>query len=59
MECNANVFCFPFSDKMTYIIKCCNCYFDMCLLKINRRQEIMNLERKNPINIRIKNKWTE
>lgn len=45
---------------MTYIIKCCNCYFDMCLFKINQRQEIMNPERRNLINIiRIKNKWTE
>ena len=45
---------------MTYIIKCCNCFFDMYLLEINQRPEIMGLEGKNLLNIiLIKNKWTE
>ena len=43
---------------MTYIIKSCNCYFDIYFY--NQRPEIMNPERKNLLNIiRIKNKWTE
>ena len=36
---------------MTYIIKCCNCYFDMYLLEINRRPKIMDPERSNVLNI--------
>ena len=53
-------FVFHLVLKMTYIIKCCNCYFDMYILEINRRLEIMDPERKNLLNIiRIKNKWTE
>ena len=30
---------------MTYINKCCNCYFDMYLLEINRTPKIMNPEK--------------
>ena len=45
---------------MTYIIKRCNCYFDMYLLEINRRQEIMDPERSDLLNIiRIKDMRTE
>ena len=45
---------------MTYIIKCCNCYFDLYLLEINRRPKIMDLERSNLLNIiRIKDMRTE
>ena len=36
---------------MTYIIKCCNCYFGMYLLEINQRQEIVDPERKNLLSI--------
>ena len=36
---------------MTYIIKCCNCYFGIYLLEINQRQEIMDPERKNLLSI--------
>ena len=36
---------------MTYINKCCNCYFDMYLLEINRRPKIMDPERSNVLNI--------
>ena len=32
---------------MTYVIKCCNCYFDMYLLEINQRPKITDPERKN------------
>ena len=45
---------------MTYIIKCCNCYFDMYLLEINRRPKIMDPERLNLLNIiRINDMRTE
>ena len=45
---------------MTYIIKCCNCYFDMYLVEINRRPKIMNPEKLNLLNIiRIKDVKTE
>ena len=45
---------------MTYIIKCCNCYFDMYLVEINRWPKIMNPEKLNLLNIiRIKDVKTE
>ena len=31
---------------MTYVIKCCNCYFDMYLLEINQRSELIDSEKK-------------
>ena len=31
---------------MTYVIKCCNCYFDMYLLEINQRPELIDSEKK-------------
>ena len=36
---------------MAYLTECCNCYFDMYLLKINVRPEIMDPERKNLLSI--------
>ena len=54
------VFYFSFSLKITYIIKCCNCYFDKYLLEIDGRPETMNSERSNFLNIiRMKDMKTE
>ena len=45
---------------MTYIIKCCNCYFDVYLLEMNRRTKLMGPERSNALNnIRINDMKTE
>ena len=42
---------------MSYITKCCNCYFDMYLLEINQKPVIMDPNRVNILGtIRIKDK---
>ena len=36
---------------MSYIIRCCNCYFDMYLYEINQKPEIMDPGRQNILSI--------
>ena len=45
---------------MTYVIKCCNCYFDMYLLEISKRPEIMDTNQRSFLSIiRIRKKRKE
>ena len=36
---------------MSYIIRCCNCYFEMYLYEINQKAEIMDPSRQNVLSI--------
>ena len=57
---NFSFFVFHLALKISYAIKCCNCYFDKYLLEINQRPELMDSEKTGYIDIiRIRHRRTE
>ena len=53
-------FVFHLALKISYAIKCCNCYFDMYFLEINQRPELMDSDKIGYIDIiRIRHRRTE
>ena len=57
---NFSFFVFHLALKISYAIKCCNCYFDMYLLEINQRPELMDSDKTGYIDIiRIRHRRTE
>ena len=57
---NFSFFVFHLALKISYAIKCCNCYFDMYLLEINQRPELMDSDKTSYIDIiRIRHRRTE